>query len=277
MTRRLYVSDVHLTPGDNQRLAAFTRLLQAAQEHVDEIYILGDLCEMWIGDDDDSALTLSLTDLFRELTRSTKLGFVAGNRDFLLGEAFEKRTGLKRYPDPHKLEDGTLLAHGDSLCTDDKDYQQMRALLRSSEWQKDILSKTLDERRAFGQALREQSMAANANKAGNIMDVNATAVAELIRDQCSGSDKDKDQAKAPGPDLDHESVPLARPLFIHGHTHRPAIHALPGGGTRLVLGSWERCGWWAVQDSANVRLRCASIDWLSRASLSETAPHLFGL
>jgi len=209
MTLRLYVSDVHLEPGDtpedHRRLLAFCNLLRAAQAaKVDEIYVLGDLCEMWIGDDDDTGLTL--------------------------------------LADPCRLADGTLLAHGDSLCTDDNDYQQMRSLLRSSEWQADILSKSLDERRAFGAALRAQSVAANANKASNIMDVNAQAVIALV-DQ-------NDTA-----------------LLIHGHTHRPGNHQVSADCQRFVLGAWERCGWWALQRDHVVALRCAGVNWLSNQSV----------
>ena len=247
MTLRLYVSDVHLEPGDTpedqRRLLAFCNLLRAAQAaEVNEIYVLGDLCEMWIGDDDDSALVSKLAALFQELTPTVALHFLPGNRDFLLGQAFADRTGLTLLADPCRLADGTLLAHGDSLCTDDNDYQQMRSLLRSSDWQADILSKSLDERRAFGAALRAQSVAANANKASNIMDVNAQAVIALV-----------DQ---------HDTA-----LLIHGHTHRPGNHQVSADCERFVLGAWERCGWWALQRDHVVALRCAGVNWLSNQSV----------
>lgn len=244
MTRRLYVSDVHLDPDDAQRLAAFKALLMGASADVEEIYVLGDLCEMWIGDDDDSALVNELGELFSTLSARLRLAFVPGNRDFLLGADFAHRTGLELRPDPVRLADSTLLAHGDALCTDDAPYQQMRAMLRSADWQADILGKSLVERRAFGAGLRAQSKQANANKAGNIMDVNAGAVAQLLEQQQST-------------------------LLIHGHTHRPGVHLLPGGGRRVVLGAWERCGWWAVQDGESVELRCAGIEQLAN---QPTAP-----
>jgi len=259
MTLRLYVSDVHLSPGDTpedaRRLLAFANLLRAAVDRkvdtevdavIDEIYVLGDLCEMWIGDDDDSSLVAALGTLFKELTAHLDVYFLPGNRDFLLGQAFAERTGLKLLADPCLLADGTLLSHGDSLCTDDADYQQMRTLLRSTQWQEDILSKSLDERRAFGAALRAQSKSANANKASNIMDVNGLAVRELLEQHSA-------------------------PLFIHGHTHRPGIHATPLAAQRLVLGAWERCGWWALQKNAQFALRCAGIDWLSDLTTAELA------
>jgi len=246
MTLRLYVSDVHLLPGDtpedSRRLEAFGHLLRAAADSsVDEIYVLGDLCEMWIGDDDDSALVHTLGTLFKELSPRVAVHFLPGNRDFLLGKAFAARTGLRLLQDPCLLADGTLLSHGDSLCTDDVDYQRMRTLLRSDAWQTDILSKSLEERRAFGASLRAQSKAANANKASNIMDVNAQALRALVEQ--------------------HET-----PLLIHGHTHRPGVQDVTSTCQRIVLGAWERCGWWALQKEQVFALRCAGINWLSRQS-----------
>lgn len=237
MTRRLYVSDVHLNPGDAPRLAAFKALLLRARDEVEEVYVLGDLCEMWIGDDDDSTLVHELGEVFATLSSRVDLTFIAGNRDFLLGQDFARRTGMAIQPDPLRLADGTLLAHGDALCTDDVPYQQLRTLLRSADWQADILGKSLAQRREFGAGLREQSRAANANKTGNIMDVNTAAVEQLL--------------------AEHTST-----LLIHGHTHRPAVHRLPRGARRIVLGAWERCGWWAVQDGKEVWLKCASIEQL---------------
>lgn len=268
MTRRLYVSDVHLQPTPTaatnatsggkcahaERLAAFAGLLRKEAPLVDEIYILGDLCEMWIGDDDDSPLVATLTALLQELhdlNTAVELFFLAGNRDFLLGTEFAQRTGLTLLPDPVCLDDGTLLAHGDALCTDDQPYQQMRSLLRSPDWQADILGKTLVERRAFGAALRERSMAENSNKASNIMDVNPTAVSALLAESANPQ------------------------VFIHGHTHRPGIHTtahttVAGSNVkRVVLGAWERCGWWAAQDTnsdAEITLHCAAIAQLATLS-----------
>ena len=263
MTRRLFVSDVHLTPAESpkasemrgdsseeRRLRAFATLLRAAvPASIDEVYVLGDLCEMWIGDDDESSLTHTLASLFSELSQHLAVKFVAGNRDFLLGEAFAARTGMELLPDPCLLGNGTLISHGDSLCVDDAPYQQLRAVLRSQEWQQDILSKSLEERRAFGASLRAQSKAANANKAGNIMDVNSDAVAALVRDHSAS-------------------------VFIHGHTHRPGVHDLGAHADqkcqRVVLGAWERCAWWAVQEAA-VELRCVGIDWLCQQSPEQLA------
>lgn len=233
MTRRLYLSDLHLEDTDD-RYAAFDGLLQRTAAEVDEIYLLGDICEIWIGDDDDTPLVDALAASCVQAARHAALFFMPGNRDFLLGERFAERAHLTRLPDPFRLDDATLLSHGDGLCTDDHAYQQLRAVMRAPEWQAEMLTKPLAERRAFGQALRERSRTENANKAANIMDVNPQATHSLMAEQ---------QAT----------------LLIHGHTHRPGMHSLapdPSSpmpqvpATRIVLGAWERCGWWLIQDTA---------------------------
>lgn len=262
MTRRLFVADVHLQPepetAELDHWAAFAGLLRYQAGRVDEIYILGDLCEMWIGDDDDSVLVAALTKLLTELTPTTAVFFMPGNRDFLLGAKFAARTGMTLLADPVQLADGTILTHGDALCTDDEPYQQMRALLRSGAWQADILAKSLDERRAFGAALRERSKAENSNKAGNIMDVNEQAVTRLCTEF------------AP-PTGTHQ-------LFVHGHTHRPGLHPVQDLPLtqRVVLGAWERCGWWAIQDttanSPPITLHCAGVPQLAALTPAASGP-----
>lgn len=249
MTRRLFLSDVHLEACDH-RFAAFERLLDEQAPQVDEIYLLGDICEIWIGDDDDTPLVQALATCCARNAQQAALYFMPGNRDFLLGEDFAKRAGLTRLPDPFRLPEGTLLSHGDALCTDDDAYQGVRAILRSQAWQDDMLTKSLTERRAFGRALRERSVAANENKATNIMDVNAAATAHLL--------------------IENRSK-----LLIHGHTHRPGIHQLADDSKRVVLGAWERCAWWVEQKleqrleqstgpTTQLNLHSHSIDYLAR-------------
>jgi len=242
VTRRLFLSDVHLVACDH-RFAAFERLLDEQAMRVDEIYLLGDICEIWIGDDDDTPMVQSLANCCARNAQHAALYFMPGNRDFLLGENFAKRACLTRLPDPFQLPDGTMLTHGDALCTDDEAYQALRKVLRSPAWQDDMLTKSLVERRAFGQALRERSVAANENKATNIMDVNAAATETLLVDNHSK-------------------------LLIHGHTHRPGVHQLGDERCRIVLGAWERCAWWLEQDTgaiADCRLRSQSISYLARS------------
>ena len=142
---------------------------------------------------------------------------MAGNRDFLLGEDFAARTGIRLLEEPERLQLGshrTLLIHGDTLCTDDHDYQQFRKLVRSSDWQADFLARPLAERRRIAAQLRNDSADAMAQKTADIMDVNANAVEACFRDN-------------------------AVDTIIHGHTHRPAVHRYPADLTRYVLGDWN--------------------------------------
>jgi UDP-2,3-diacylglucosamine hydrolase len=236
--QRLFIADVHLEPSQPLRLAALAGLLRSRQSVVDEIYLLGDLCEMWIGDDDDDDLALAIQRLLATTADHCKLYFMHGNRDFLIGNRFAASTNCMLLDDPHRLADGTLLSHGDSLCTDDAEYQKLREVLRSTVWQAETLARPLDERRTMGLELRARSRAENANKAVNIMDVNAAAVTGLL---------DKQHAQR----------------LIHGHTHRPGTHADAAGRRRWVLGTWERCGWWLEQNATELQLRCASLTTLA--------------
>ncbi len=227
---RVFISDLHLEHVGDPSTQCFGECLRVESRRADEIYLLGDIVEMWIGDDDNSELAQWLYTALTAASDHAKLYLVHGNRDFLMGQAFATRSRVTMLTDPSPITGGVLVAHGDALCTDDVAYQAMRKTLRSAEWQSDILSKSLEERKAFGKALREQSRAANANKAANIMDVNAGAVGELM--------------------ASHEAT-----VLVHGHTHRPGIHAIDGK-TRIVLGAWERCGWLARQVDDAVQLEC---------------------
>jgi UDP-2,3-diacylglucosamine hydrolase len=228
---RLFLSDLHLADPRDPVFGTFAALMAAQSVAVDEIYVLGDLCEVWVGDDDDGPLAQALVDVLAEASRRASVFVMRGNRDFLFGDRFERRSGARLIDDPHPLDDRTLLAHGDAFCIDDAAYQQVRTLLRSPTWQEGVLGRSLDERRALARGMREQSAATNANKAEQIMDV---SVAEVFRVMA-----------------EHGGSRL-----IHGHTHRPGIHAEPWG-RRYVLGAWERCGWalWEGDDGA-LTLRC---------------------
>ena len=239
--QRLFIADVHLEPSQPLRLAALAGLLRSRRSVVDEIYLLGDLCEMWIGDDDDNELALAVQRLLAATADHCALYFMHGNRDFLIGNRFAASTHCKLLDDPHRLADGTLLSHGDSLCTDDLPYQQLREVLRSTAWQAETLARPLAERRSMGLELRARSRADNANKAANIMDVNAEAVTRLLDTQCAQR-------------------------LIHGHTHRPATHTDATGRQRWVLGAWEHCGWWLEQNATELQLRCASLATLAGRS-----------
>lgn len=233
--KRLLLSDLHLEHPHSRHFQAFDRLLRAAAEAVQEIYLLGDLCEVWVGDDDDGPLARSLIATLKAAAARCAVRIMRGNRDFLFGAAFEAATGALLIDDPYRLDDDTLLSHGDAFCIDDQAYQAARATLRSADWQRRILARPLNERRTLAAAMRAESRAHHANKADNIMDVNEAEVARVVQEQG------------------------ARRL-IHGHTHRPGIHR-PAWGRRYVLGAWERCGWLLLADGAEtLHLRSFNFD-----------------
>jgi UDP-2,3-diacylglucosamine hydrolase len=225
---RLFASDLHLADPDGRCMGAFEDLL--TRSRADEVYLLGDLCEVWVGDDDDGPLARRFVAALRRAASRADVYVMPGNRDFLFGERFEAETGVRLIPDPHPLGGGVLLAHGDAFCIDDEAYQQARQLLRSPAWQADVLSRSLAERRALAEQMREQSRRTNANKAENIMDVAPAEVARVM----AAFDAD---------------------TLIHGHTHRPAVHREPWG-RRYVLGAWEACGWYLEDAGGDFSLRC---------------------
>lgn len=233
MTRRVFISDLHVESVQDGRFVRFRECLETESLWADELFVLGDLFEMWIGDDDDTELAHQACDVLARASKHTRLHVMHGNRDFLEGDGFAARTGARLIDDPFLTDDKLLLTHGDALCTDDHEYQRLRTLLRSDAWRAETLAKSLEERRAFGQSMRDASRATNANKADNIMDVNATAVSATL-----------DEAGAS--------------IMVHGHTHRPGVHR-SGAATRYVLGAWERCGWLLRQDADTFALECFGV------------------
>jgi UDP-2,3-diacylglucosamine hydrolase len=233
----LFISDLHLSgdrPAINRRFFAFLRE-QAARASV--LYVLGDLFEYWIGDEeldaaDADPLGRQVAEAFGALTRrGIGVRLMHGNRDFLLGKRFCEVSGARLLEDPAVEKVGgarTLLMHGDTLCTDDLDYQAWRRIARSREWQREFLAKTLPERRKALQALREKSKEVVGAKPAEIMDVNQGAVREALR-----------------------AHSLTR--LVHGHTHRPARHELEVDGRRCerwVLPDWyEHGGYLAIDDT----------------------------
>ncbi|MFK7913174.1 MAG: UDP-2,3-diacylglucosamine diphosphatase [Pseudomonadales bacterium] len=219
------LSDLHLTSVQTPVFEMLKLTLQQAAARGDNVFLLGDLCEVWVGDDDDAELASAFRQLLQQTARHTWVGLMHGNRDFLFGEQLSRDTGAALLPETFRLGSHVLLTHGDQYCIDDQPYQQMRTLLRSPQWQASVMAQTLTERRALAADLRRQSSAANANKAANIMDVNAEAVAEAM-----------------------SSAHCA--IMIHGHTHRPGWHRL-ADFDRLVLGDWDKTAW-VARLAANV-------------------------
>ncbi len=217
-----FVSDLHLDPSRPDVLEAFRNFLRYESAHCDELFILGDLTEVWVGDDDDSPFADALRANLRLAGSQCHVYLMHGNRDFLIGPTFGNACGLELIADPYVVERNNkrlLLCHGDSLCADDLAYQQTRAVLRSRTWQDNVLGRSLADRRALAESMRSESRATNANKAANIMDATEDAIAEALSTHRAD-------------------------IVVHGHTHRPGIHTNAHGRvTRYVLGDWERCGW----------------------------------
>lgn len=218
----LFISDLHLSEERPQLTAAFFAFLKDKAATCDELYILGDFFDAWIGDDDDRPLAEEVAQALKNLASSgVQIFFQHGNRDFLLGEDYAARCGMQLLPALHIIErEGRryLLAHGDQFCTEDVAYQQFRALVRDAAWQQEFLAKPIAERRAIAEQLRAKSKEANSMKAEDIMDVTPSEIINvLIEQQCN--------------------------TLIHGHTHRPARHSLtlPNGSAaeRIVLSDWE--------------------------------------
>ena len=232
LPKRVFISDLHLGDAE-QRKVRFLQCLGVEARWADEIFILGDLFEAWVGDDDDAQLAETVCDGLKQASRTAALRFMPGNRDFLCGAGFAARSGAVLIEDPFLTSDGLVLAHGDALCTEDSAYQRLRREVRRPAWRADMLAKPLVERRQAARQLRDANTAAKANKADNIMDVNAQAAAELL-DALGGR------------------------ALIHGHTHRPGLHR-SNGAVRYVLGDWNRCGWLLRQSGRRLQLECFSL------------------
>jgi UDP-2,3-diacylglucosamine hydrolase len=216
----LLISDLHLTEERPEANERFITLLEGKGRAADALYILGDFFEYWIGDDDlAEPFNAVIASLLKDLTRrGVPVYLMHGNRDFLIGEGFCAATGASLLQDPTVLEIAgvkTLLMHGDTLCTDDLDYQAWRRKARDPAFQAAFLAKPLDERRQQVHQMREQSRQVVQEKAAEIMDVNDEAVRRALRDH-------------------------GVRRLIHGHTHRPGRHAIEVNG--------ERCERWVLPD-----------------------------
>jgi len=216
-----FISDLHLSEDTPALCQLFVNTLQQWQGKIDSLFILGDLFEYWVGDDDDSPFLDSMLAAMQQFSRHTPLYVMRGNRDFLLGDGFAQRAGAQLLADPYLLEaygQRYLLSHGDALCTDDTAYQQFRAMSRNPAWQAAMLARPLAERHAIAAQARMQSEAAKQQQGlSAITDVTDSAVLELLGQ--------------------HDW-----PTLIHGHTHRPACHLHQAEGhqaERWVIRDWH--------------------------------------
>ena len=237
----LFISDLHLESTRPAVTALFLDFLERWARRAEALYILGDLFEAWIGDDDGAEPGGTVAVALRALTgQGVPTYFLHGNRDFLLGERFAAASGIRLLPESAVIElagERVLLLHGDTLCIDDVEYQAFRAQVRDPAWRARTLALPLAQRRALAGQLRETSRQAARQKAADITDINPAAVDQTLR--------------AHG--VRH---------LIHGHTHRPAIHRWSLDGQparRAVLGDWPDHGSVLICDRAGWRLEPLSM------------------
>lgn len=237
----LLISDLHLDPARPGLTRAFfdflAQLPRGALPGVDgqpgALYILGDFFNVWIGDDDDAPLCAEVSRALEQLAGAgTAVYLMHGNRDFLMGEAWAAACGATLISEPYLLQGGEkqyLLMHGDALCTRDTDYMAFRNMVRDPQWQRAFLARPLAERRAFAEQARAKSKTMSSNKPGDIMDVTPSEVERVLAESGVAT-------------------------LVHGHTHRPAVHQLGNGRSRIVLGDWDTQGWYVHIDGAGPAL-----------------------
>jgi len=240
--RYLFISDLHLEAKRPDITRAFLQCLRDQARDVDELYILGDFFEVWLGDDAIDALGRQVTDALAALSdQGVRVYVMHGNRDFLLGRAFCRQAKCTLLRDPSIVDlngEPVLLMHGDSLCTDDLDYMRMRKWLRNPLSRFTLRNLPLRTRQKIGRKLRDESQSRTRLKATDITDVNLGEVAQVMR---------------------NEGVRT----LIHGHTHRPARHELVIDGEpsqRIVLGDWDQAGWYLLVDDEGYHLESFALN-----------------
>lgn len=238
MKDSIFISDLHLAPERPQIIDLFIRFVDEVAAGADCLYILGDFLEYWLGDDDPATSLTPVFDKLIELNNKhgVEIYFMHGNRDFLVGNKLAKHCHFTLIDDPYKIKiqnRDAILMHGDTLCTDDVDYQKFRQMVRNPQWQRQILDKTLEQRMQIAKQLREKSQQSTATKEEYIMDVNQDETDKVFIEN----------------NID---------LLIHGHTHRPAIHRKKVNDintTRIVLGDWYKTGsYLRINDSSELKL-----------------------
>lgn len=221
----LFISDLHLDAERPAITELFGRFVDEQARSADALYILGDLFEAWVGDDDPSEPGVYVAEKLRRLRDAgVPVFFMRGNRDFLIGDDYARRAGTTILPDPAVVllhGKPTLLMHGDTLCSDDVVYQQFRAQTRDPQWQRQFLSQPLSARMTFAQQARAASQA---HQSG----LKAQGAMDAITDVSPAT-------------VDATFARFGIGMLIHGHTHRPAVHA-HDGCTRIVLGDWYEQG-----------------------------------
>jgi UDP-2,3-diacylglucosamine hydrolase len=220
----LFISDLHLDASRPHITRQFLEFLEREAASAKALYILGDLFEAWIGDDVSDDVGDAVADGLAKLhSRGVPCFYIHGNRDFLIGDAYARRARMTLLPDPSIVEiagKDVLLMHGDSLCTDDRAYQEFKAQVRDPSWQRQFFARSIREREQFAARARAESQRYTRSARDTLMDVNADAVVDILRH--SGTLR-----------------------LIHGHTHRPARHEIDVNAKtaeRIVLGDWYEQG-----------------------------------
>ena len=220
----LFISDLHLEADRPDIGDQFINFLKTDVMEADDLYILGDLFEAWVGDDDPNTHYAKIKMAIRKVVdKGIPVYFMHGNRDFMIGRQFANETGVEILKDPYPVTmygQKTLLSHGDAMCTDDVQYQRVRLMTRNPDWQASMLAKPLKERLRIAAEARRQSLEQTINMSLDIMDVNQNEVERVIKEY--GVD-----------------------VLLHGHTHRPDVHTIDLGNRkakRIVLGDWYTQG-----------------------------------
>ena len=231
-----FIADLHLSESRPDISACFLRFLESDAIDAEKLYILGDLFEAWVGDDDDSPFLKTIADALTKLDKSgTKIYYIHGNRDFLIGKRYAKQASMQLLPEIDTIDlygQHVVIMHGDTLCTRDVDYQVFRKKSRSWWWQAAIKSLPLFVRKKIAANYRKKSASATSVKSQEIMDVTESEVIDCLQ---------KYQSQ----------------LLIHGHTHRPAIHEVSANGEpakRIVLGDWYEQGAWLKVTANSIEL-----------------------
>lgn len=237
-----FIADLHLAQNRPDITACFLRFLKEEATEAQTLYILGDLFETWVGDDDDSPYLVTIAKALSTLASfGTTIYYIHGNRDFLLGDKFAKKSSMTLLPEVDLIElygQDVVIMHGDTLCTRDIAYQAFRKKSRSWWWQTMIKSLPLFVRKKIAANYRKKSAAATSVKAQYIMDVTPDEVVKCLEAYKSQ-------------------------LLIHGHTHRPAVHKLMANNQkaeRIVLGDWYEQGAWLKVTPSSTELLNRPLD-----------------
>ena len=232
-----FISDLHLDHKRKDIKKAFFKFLESEASGFENLYILGDLFEVWIGDDFEDEFTSEVISELKKFSLKDKNIFIMhGNRDFLLGEKFAEKCGAKLISDPfilNKEEKKIMLSHGDIFCTDDLEYQSFKEKVRNKKWKKEFLSKDLKDREEIAKKLRKESAMKNSKKEDYLMDVNKSEIEKIAQEY----------------EVD---------ILIHGHVHRPKIHD-EAFGQRIVLGDWDQKYWFISLIGEKISLHSSKI------------------